>query len=1285
MAEIPLSVDPSKTVGPIRDLADALDEIQNKTEDTGETFKTSFSASTKAVDTTTDAIQDQTKAQKKNADEVDKTKKGMVDFQKKSKDAFDDRPVDEFRKSANQAGDSVDDLGDDLDDLDKKSGETFGAMTEGLNEIGGEFEGLSGSLISGEGGGISGGLTSILGKLGPIGAGVAAVVGTAVALGTEIVEIDQKFDSLRSTVESLFQVTGEQADRIVVNVEAIANTFDEEVNEVLLATNTLAKEFGLSGEEASLLLQRGFNSAANAQGDLIDSVKEFSSQVRASGGDAEDLFAILEKSNQEGIFSDKGIDVVKEFGLRIREQAQGTRDALTGAFGEDFTNELLAGVDEGSITSIEALKLVSEELGGLAENSSKAQLVIADVFGGAGEDAGFRFLTQLKDINAEQRFGNQQLTEQQRRTQESFEANQRLAAAQNELSKAIGDSSSFGRIWTDIQTGFFKILVQVIRQVEKLAIGFETLSEDPVEGLRLIGEVVLDFITAPLRGAISVVNETIEAFTGFEDVIPTFEFGAEVTQEWTREQKKLIDASALAQEAIKKFGTETAVLTGKINKQFDALAKGTLTQEKQLEVVSALTEQYGEQIGELDLLTASEEELLEVKNRIIAAEIERAIVEKRAFADRRIQNEIEIREEQLKNENISDNLRARLEDEIEFLETTAKEKIDLVEEETRIRLGLQEFRADETLEAEEELQDDLTNAQSDGQNERIKNEQEFNKLIQEILKRGRQAELNDQFISAEDRINLQRDFQREQLALLKTQAEDLNEQLTGSRQLDQEVIDAFNRADEKIITDAQDKITEIYRKSAEEIRKIRIQERNEILGIQQERFDQEIALLAAQEAEELAILEGKERRLGESTLDFENRIELERLDIQSFYLAQRIQLLEQEQALKLEAIDNELKAIEGKEGAEVEAKRRSLEEKKKLIEQETQTQKEQLDLQLKQTDDAIIELESRVPSLGEVFGKINEKIAESLGLTPEQLSAIVGAVQQVASEIFNTIQESVANQIQANDEVLAKLDEREDKVKESLEREIEFAAKGYAANVDAKRAELAQIEEAQLDAQKVREELLREQQFLDEISQASSLVSASANLYKSLSVLPFGIGIGIATALTGAMIAAFIATKAKARNVASLEKGAHGDDHGIITGKRHSQGGENFADHIEVEQGEMWSVYNRKGSQKYRDLIAEFTSAVNNDNMSSFMHKKSVPDLLITKGNQVKNEEVVLQGVVMSNNMSDMEALPAIKEMIKDHFDKPERNFFTDAEGHVWMHEVWNNGRTKKTKLSING
>jgi phage-related minor tail protein len=135
-----------------------------------------------------------------------------------------------------------------------------------------------------------------------------------------------------------------------------------------------------------------FRKGADAQGQFLDGLKEYSVQFRDAGLSAEDFLRVSIASANEGIFSDKGLDAVKEFGLRIQEQTKGSRDALTNAFGEEFTSELFNNINNGSITSGQAFGLITDKITETGVAGSQLQTIIADVFGGPGEDIGKDFL-----------------------------------------------------------------------------------------------------------------------------------------------------------------------------------------------------------------------------------------------------------------------------------------------------------------------------------------------------------------------------------------------------------------------------------------------------------------------------------------------------------------------------------------------------------------------------------------------------------------------------------------------------------------------------------------------------------------------------------------------------------------------------------------------------------------------------------------------------------------------------------------------------------------------------
>ena len=70
---------------------------------------------------------------------------------------------------------------------------------------------------------------------------------------------------------------------------------------------------------------------------------------------AEQFIAVSIAAANSGIYSDKGLDAVKEFGLRIREQTKATGDALRKALGSEFTDKLFSDLNRGAISTVDAL------------------------------------------------------------------------------------------------------------------------------------------------------------------------------------------------------------------------------------------------------------------------------------------------------------------------------------------------------------------------------------------------------------------------------------------------------------------------------------------------------------------------------------------------------------------------------------------------------------------------------------------------------------------------------------------------------------------------------------------------------------------------------------------------------------------------------------------------------------------------------------------------------------------------------------------------------------------
>ena len=278
-----------------------------------------------------------------------------------------------------------------------------GGYTEALSNF---FPKLSGTLgqVTGAIGGIKNGFASLGQASGAlnIGLGGIGIALTAFSAISEIVggliEAAKATKELSAQVTNFTQITGDELEVVVAKSQAIAVTYGKNVDEIVVAANSASKALGISFSQALNVVEIGFRKGADAQGQFLDGLKEYSVQFRDAGLSAEDFLRVSIASANEGIFSDKGLDAVKEFGLRIQEQTKGSRDALTNAFGEEFTSELFENINNGSVTSGQAFGLITDKITETGVAGSQLQTVIADVFGGAGEDIGKDFLITLGDV-----------------------------------------------------------------------------------------------------------------------------------------------------------------------------------------------------------------------------------------------------------------------------------------------------------------------------------------------------------------------------------------------------------------------------------------------------------------------------------------------------------------------------------------------------------------------------------------------------------------------------------------------------------------------------------------------------------------------------------------------------------------------------------------------------------------------------------------------------------------------------------------------------------------------
>lgn len=372
----------------------------------------------------------------------------------------------EFKRKAKEA----EQLSNQINDLNKAAGSYKDNIGRYAQDIGGLFGNI---------GGLAGGLAA--------GGGIVAGLEILKEGAQVVLELTGEMVKLRGEIQQLTGATGADLDRFASKLTAVASTFGKDTNELLIAANALAQAYDIDLGEALERLEVGFLSGADAQGEFLDKVREYPTQLKNAGFSVEEFIKLASQEVKDGIYSDKLIDTLKEADLSLKEFTKTQRDALI-AIGPEFAAELEEGLRSGEISTKEAIIRIAEEGQKAGLDLQKLQTITADVFKGAGEDAGgyaqvmesvFSALnTEYSDlVDTENELVRQQM--------ELLRVNQDFADAQVNLAKELGAvDGSLKTVGVQIKTGLLQGLVGVIQYVKTLLGIFQPL----LDSFRRLGE-----------------------------------------------------------------------------------------------------------------------------------------------------------------------------------------------------------------------------------------------------------------------------------------------------------------------------------------------------------------------------------------------------------------------------------------------------------------------------------------------------------------------------------------------------------------------------------------------------------------------------------------------------------------------------------------------------------------------------------------------------------------------------------------------------------------------------
>lgn len=132
-----------------------------------------------------------------------------------------------------------------------------------------------------------------------------------------------------SVVRQTTQLMGKELQAATEAGFALRDTFGYDLAESARTASSLMKNFQIDAEKAYNIIAVGAQNGADQNGDLLDTLNEYSTQYAALGLSADQFVNGLIAGAEAGVFSiDKVGDAVKEFNIRAKDGSKSTTDAF---------------------------------------------------------------------------------------------------------------------------------------------------------------------------------------------------------------------------------------------------------------------------------------------------------------------------------------------------------------------------------------------------------------------------------------------------------------------------------------------------------------------------------------------------------------------------------------------------------------------------------------------------------------------------------------------------------------------------------------------------------------------------------------------------------------------------------------------------------------------------------------------------------------------------------------------------------------------------------------------
>lgn len=371
-------------------------------------------------------------------------------------------------------------------------------------------------------------------------------------------------ESMQDVADAMAEVkkqTGEidpsKLEKMTANAITLRDTFGYDYTETMRSVNMLTDQFGLTSEEAFSFVVKGAQEGLDKNGDLLDTINEYSSYYKAQGYSADEFYNSLKNGASAGTFSvDKLGDAMKEFGIRAKDTSTTTSDgfAILGYSAAASAEEIAKTEDEiatleknlqyatmeqenfNSKTSELTRLKNADKIQEYSEKLEVAKAKLAEMTGASGNTG-----KSLEELQAKFAEGGQAAREA---TAEVLEA---LYSMDDPVQQNAAGVALFGTMWEDLGADGVKALMDVSGAAVTTTGAMENLTavkySDIGSAITGVGRTLKGELLQP------IVNDLTPAIADFSDSaidgITAFADAVRAASEWLSEHETAVSVLAV--------------------------------------------------------------------------------------------------------------------------------------------------------------------------------------------------------------------------------------------------------------------------------------------------------------------------------------------------------------------------------------------------------------------------------------------------------------------------------------------------------------------------------------------------------------------------------------------------------------------------------------------------------------------------------------------------------------------------------------------------------------------